>query len=384
MKILYVIHDNKKGGAAISCLDMLAQVMKSNEVFVITPHKEGYLPQQLDRMGVRHMNAHYFWWLVERPASPVMQFMKKMLYFFLVRMNRLEAGRISVLLSKEKFDLIHSNSSVIDFGAILAKKMNIPHIWHIRELARELNYLPVKKEQKIYEYMRNHAAVMIAISKAVAEKMRELTGFDNIAMVYNGIEGSNMIEKKEFPKENEPIRFLITGNIYREKGQLTALRAARELVLQGETAFHLFVAGRGEAEDLRQFVMAADLTAYITFCGQIDDMKKLRAKTDVEIVGTKWEAFGRVTVEAMRASNPVIGTNAGGTKELIADGQNGFLFEFGDHQALAEYMKRFIHDPKLIEKMGKQAYQSVSGKFTSQQNAAEILEIYGRTVKSGY
>lgn len=383
MKILYVTHDNKKGGAAISFLDMLAQVMKSNEVFVITPHKKGYLPQQLDKLGVKHMNAHFFWWFVERPADPALQFLKKMVYSFLIKINRLEAGRISALLSKEKFDLIHSNSSVIDFGAILAEKMQLPHVWHIREIARELNYLPVKKEQKIYKYMRNHATVMIAISKAVAEKMRGLTGFDNIAMVYNGIEESNTNQKKKFPNDKGIVSFLVAGNIYREKGQLTAIYAVQKLVLEKETAFHLFVAGRGETESLKQLVKEANLTPYITFCGQVDDMKALRAKTDVEIVGTKWEAFGRVTVEAMRASNPVIGTNAGGTKELITDGQNGFLFEFGDYQALAEYMKRFIHDSKLIEEMGKQAYQSVLGKFTSQQNAVEILKIYGRTVKSG-
>lgn len=46
----------------------------------------------------------------------------------------------------------------------------------------------------------------------------------------------------------------------------------------------------------------------------------MRKKIDVELVCSRSEAFGRVTIESMMSSNPVIGANTGGTKELIIEG----------------------------------------------------------------
>lgn len=383
LKILYVIHDNKKGGAAISFLDMLDRIRKDNEVFVIVPHKNGYLTHELDKRGVKYMSAHYFWWFVEKPSSKAMQTFKKIIYTILTKVNEYDAARIVKSLQTENFDLVHTNSSVVDFGAILAEKMNLPHVWHIREVVKELDFLPVYRESVIYAYMKEHANVMIAISAAVAEKMKQLTQCNKIEVVYNGMTESNTIMKTRFPKRGEKISFLSTGNICREKGQLTIVRAIDELVSRGETNFHVFFAGRGRVKEISQLIAKSNLASYVTFLGQVDDMKRLRNKTDVEIVATKWEAFGRATVEAMQASNPVIGTNLGGTTELIIQNKNGFLFEWDDYRTLAEYMKIFISNPEKIGIMGKAAYQSVMGKFTSEENEIKIQEIYERVVKYG-
>ena len=149
-----------------------------------------------------------------------------------------------------------------------------------------------------------------------------------------------------------------------------------ELCKQRINGFKIYLAGGGDFEEPRSLVAENSLQNVVEFCGFVDDMQQLRKEVDVEIVACKYEAFGRVTIEAMRMSNPVIGTNTGGTPELISDGVNGFLFEYGDYVQLAECMKKYILDHALVGQMGARAYQTTKGKFTPDENAKRVLEVY--------
>ena len=62
MKVLFIVHENKKGGAALSFLDTLKGISKQHDVYVLTPHKKGFIPDKLDELGIKHHAAHYFWW----------------------------------------------------------------------------------------------------------------------------------------------------------------------------------------------------------------------------------------------------------------------------------------------------------------------------------
>ena len=52
---------------------------------------------------------------------------------------------------------------------------------------------------------------------------------------------------------------------------------------------------------------------------------------DVILVCSQWEAFGRITVEAMLTGKAVIASANGGTTELIKDGENGLLYTYGNY-----------------------------------------------------
>lgn len=93
----------------------------------------------------------------------------------------------------------------------------------------------------------------------------------------------------------------------------------------------------------------------VEFVGFVSDMKTLRENCDVELVCSKKEAFGRVTIEAMLSSNPVIASNAGANPELVRDGENGFLYTYNVADDLAKNMEKFIGNVELLKKMGEKA-----------------------------
>lgn len=381
MNILYIVHDNKKGGAALSFLEMISYISKEHNVYVLTPHKNGFLPQKLDEMQIPHSNAHYFWWKTALPSNPILAFFRSCIYSILNLWNPIEAKRIKKQISNMKFDIIHSNSSVINFGALLSKETGIPHIWHLREYGEEdFSLKKVIAETKYSREMNEYAVGYIAISKSIKQKFSSIVGESKIYHIYNGVSEDYQYEKK-FEDDLPPkVKFLIAGNYCKEKGQDDVIKAVLELRKQKIDDFEVYLAGNGDFAKPKRLAAEYDLENYVTFCGLVDDMVQLRKEVDVEIVASKCEAFGRVTIEAMRMSNPVIGTNAGGTPELISDGKDGFLFEYGDYIGLAECMKKFIDNRQLIRQMGQNSYGEMKDKFTPMQNAIYIMDLYKQIV----
>jgi glycosyltransferase involved in cell wall biosynthesis len=88
------------------------------------------------------------------------------------------------------------------------------------------------------------------------------------------------------------------------------------------------------------------------------------------------EAFGRVTVEAMRAGLPVCGTRSGGTPEIIDHGVNGLLSMAGDVQGLAANLMSLESDEPLRRALATGALQT-SERFQRDRHDDELVTILG-------
>ncbi len=101
----------------------------------------------------------------------------------------------------------------------------------------------------------------------------------------------------------------------------------------------------------RKLINSAVNDRRIEFCGrfQPDDLSKIHESIDVLIVPSVWyENSPNVILEAFALKTPVIASNLGGMAELIVDGQNGFVFEVGDAEHLAEKIKELINHPEIL------------------------------------
>ena len=179
------------------------------------------------------------------------------------------------------------------------------------------------------------------------------------------------------------VTFLIAGNFHEGKHQELAIEACRILHERGIRGARLVIAGASSALkasklfEERLHDEARKLPeGTVTFAGYVSDMAALRKKTDVELVCSGMEAFGRVTAEAMLSSNPVIGADSGATPELIADGENGLLFESGSAEALAEKMRYFLEQPEEIARMGANAYNGAKKHFPARKNTDAVEQLY--------
>lgn len=79
-----------------------------------------------------------------------------------------------------------------------------------------------------------------------------------------------------------------------------------------------------------------------------------------------------VVMEAMANNVPVVATNAGGTGELVKDGENGFLCEINNTEEIYQKLKQLIENDKLRQKFIDAAYQTIADRFTFKQSIDKL------------
>lgn len=378
LSILYVAHEGHMGGASKSLLT-LAKIMKSrgHNVTVLVPFKNSEMYRKLEENEIATICNLYMWWQYPKNEGHFIEYIYKLGY----GVNRVSLNKIVRKVSKYKFDIIHSNSSVIEIGLKISEKLNIPHVWHFREFGKEdLGTEYIKGREKSLDIVNKSESNLIYISNAMKEYYSKWIDSNKGLIIYNGIGQEYLFEKTEQNYNTDGvISFLISGALQPGKGQEAVIKAVAILKKQGISNFKVFIAGRSIADYdkvLKRLCEKEKITDNIVFIGFVENMLELRKKMDVELVCSKKEAFGRVTVEAMMSSNPVIASRSGANPELVEDGVNGFLYSLDSVDELAECMKKMINNTEQMKIMGKNAYSMSKDRFTAEKNAIEIEKYY--------
>ncbi len=381
LNIIYIGHERKLGGASL-CLVTMAKEMKAlgHKVCVILPFGSCPVAKVLREEGIKVYSVFFGWWMEPMYWKGGM----KLCFAVLYRLEWLAVWRISRIAKKEKADIIHSNTSVIDVGCRAALKCQIPHIWHFREfgdLDHRLVFLKGRKES--LRFISESQSYNIYISKSLRNHYSDLPNLDKQnCVIYDGVSPRylNYTEKNE---KEDKVFFLIAGNFQRNKRQDIVVKAVKILNDEGIDNYKVIMAGGiADTKDSRQYVrelkkyIEKEKLEHIEMAGYVSDMNALRRKVHVEIVPSVMEAFGRVTVEAMLSGNPVLASDTGANKELIEEGKTGWFFKEGDAAALAEKMKYILANKKMISLMGRVAYQEAKEKYLSERNTKDIERLY--------
>ena len=377
MRVLLIAHEKNLGGASRSMINLIDALKGKVEFFVVLPYSEGEVAEELKKRGVYCFYFPMKWWFKHKDSRLKWIYHEIKWHCIDQFINIRTAHFLKKIIKDFSIDLIHTNVSVINVGGLLHRMTGIPHIWHIREFGQEdMDLYPVCSKKKTYG-MISESSTVITVSKSLKEKYEGLLDGKIPKVVYNGVGTENYISLKEKPSvTGREVRFLITGHLSRGKGQSLAIKAADILISEGETDFILYIAGRGDKKSLESLKAYKRNVDHIVFLGQVDNMPECRKNMDVELVCSRSEAFGRVTAEAMMSAMPVIGSDSGGTPELIEDGVTGFLFSKGDVSDLAEKMKYFLHYKEGIYEMGEKAQQFAMTHFTKEIMADNIYKEY--------
>lgn len=379
MKILAVAHEKELNGASLSLLEIIDCLSVRHQFWVLTCYGEGAFYEALKVREIPVIVQPFERWM-KRKNHPLKWLLKSLRWRLVESIeNQKAAYVIEKLIQEKEIDLIYTNTRVVDIGLRCARLTGKPHVWHFREFGEEdFNMYPLLTAREHFGSIEKNTDVIICNSKAVYDKFsRKIHGKTKLCVVYNGIP-----EPEEKSRHmNEKIRFLITGRVSEAKGQLDAVLAAKELMKRGHTQFELLVAGPQKESYLELQNEAEACDGLVKFLGMRKDMSYLRSITDVELVCSRKEAFGRVTVEAMLAGNPVIGKNAGGTAELIEDGKNGFLYEPGNIKELADKMEELINNQDRIKVMGNYAADYAKNRFLIEDCARKIETVFMNVCK---
>lgn len=374
MKALFVAHCTDFSGANKSFYSIIQQLKDKITIIVLVNQKDGELIEKLQLIGIKVLFTKYGWWVTAPRKNLVKQIYRKCVDLNNYKKSSL-TGSFVEMLKQERFDFVYTNTSTVDIGARIAETLNIPHFWHVREFGKEdFGFKPLVSDTYRNETF-NKAKKVIAISEAIKRKYASIVPESKIVRIYNGFEIDQLKAEESYHDLKSKISILVTGQVCEGKGQIQAIEAVSNLYKKGYPV-KLMLAGSVDHSYLDPVLRKyREYSEWLTVLGQIKDVYKLRNDIDIELVCSRSEAFGRVTLEAMLHSIPVIGSNAGGNPELITDGENGLLFEYGHPEDLEKCILKLATNKNLYESIVRNAFE-FSLQFTIEKTAQQVYETF--------
>jgi len=168
------------------------------------------------------------------------------------------------------------------------------------------------------------------------------------------------------------------GRFSPEKRPEWFLEACRRVALRFPEARFLMVGDGPSLAEVRRRAGEASLDSKVIFTGFRDDTPDLIAAMDVLLLTSSQEGLPNAILEAMAAARPVVTTDVGGCRELVAEGTTGHLVPPDDPEGLAEKTVRVLSAPDRGRAMGEAGRRRVFSEFSADVMAGRFRELYLR------
>lgn len=194
--------------------------------------------------------------------------------------------------------------------------------------------------------------------------------FVNNRLVNNNYEllpgsGCNLKENEYVPiSESDTIRFIFIGRVMELKGIDEYLDAAK-VIKEKYSNTEFIIAGWNEEKKYKELIESYEKAGIVSYIGFRNDIKEWIQSSHCTVLPSRGgEGVPNVLLESAATGRVCIGSDIAGTKDVIKDGETGFLFEVGNSQALCEKMVTFINMPYSEKQMmGQKARKHIEDNF---------------------
>jgi D-inositol-3-phosphate glycosyltransferase len=238
----------------------------------------------------------------------------------------------------------------------LGNKRDFIHTWQYRKLDAFVAPLPILAEQA---------------------KRQTVVPADKIKIIPHGIDQSTLTvrmvrtaARRELNLPLDPTIIGIIGRLDPKKGQHIGIEALSIVHSKGLTP-HLLIIGDptlnendGYEKHLHDLVAKFNLTEFVHFRPHLAKVEVAYGAMDIFVLTSQSETYGLVTIEAMTSGLPVIGTDSGGTVNLIDHEKNGLKFPSEDAPKLAESLMKYMSDPSYASRLAAQGRADALARYS--------------------
>lgn len=292
------------------------------------------------------------------------------------------------LIKTEKFDIVHTHLN--SFGGIVAKLAGAPVIIHTRHgvfwSEDELNKISFA-DRYFQKLKSNFFDMTIAIGEYEKKTLIEKFNYDEkkITTTINGVdvdEINSKVDKFKTKAELFGTDDLIAGLVVRLEKQkgLNFLLDAVNLIKDKISGIKFVVIGNGsQREELINKRNSLGLENNILFLDYKKNILDYVYNFDFMILTSLWEGMSYAVQEAMALSKPVIALtspNVSGVKEIIVNGETGYLIESDYVNELAKYILVLSKDINRRLKLGRAAMEREKNYFPEWKTASDMEFVY--------
>ncbi len=286
--------------------------------------------------------------------------------------------KILKAIKEKEIDIIHANTRVTQVLSFLAQRacgkpyISTCHGFFKKRLFRRIFPCWGDKVIAISEPVKEHLIHDFKVNEA------------DIRVIHSGIDinrfsvqnpESRVASKNKLGLKDAPV-IGIVARLSEEKGHTYLIKAMREVTASIPGA-QLLIIGEGRTkEELLKLVEAYGLGKNVFIFPPVGDTQEVLSCMDLFVLPSLKEGLGLALMEAMACGIAVIGTDVGGIKSLIRDGDNGLLVRPADSAGLSRAILELLNNTEKAKSMGDNARVFIKENFSQEKMVSETERVY--------
>ena len=239
-------------------------------------------------------------------------------------------------------------------------------------------------EKMVTSVARRMIDVVVANSSAAAtHAATHGVPRDRIRVIRNGVmiphvpsAGERTARRTELGASADQVVIGCVAN-YRDVKRLDVLLDAVAPLIREGLPIRVELIGEGPMRpDLERHVRDDGIASQVCFHGLLSSPEPFYAAFDIAVQSSEREGLPNVLLEAGAAGRAVVATAAGGTSEIVIDGETGLVVPVGDTAALGTALRRLVLDTDLRVRFGMAARDHIERTFGMDRFVSEFATLY--------
>lgn len=375
LRILHVIPNVVKGGAQRIALDICNQLQNSSGIEVALLYWEGENQFEFltDNLNIRKIKIQF-----------ELSFSGK---------HKIDISEFEAFVDIFEPDIIHSHLYPAELVSRENTRENIRYITHCHDNIRQfqkwsLKTLSSKKKavenlerKRLMKRYRKCDNQFIAISKDVQfylNKNLPKSLVNNIHLLPNGFNYEDFFSDVK-SNLSDPVRLINVGNFIPKKNQQFLLEVQQRLNRDKINAELIFIGEGTTFQELKERSKTLGIEN-VKFLGKQDNIADLLKEATIYVHSALYEPFGLVILEAMAAGLPVVSLDGEGNRDVISDGENGFLVAQGDIETFVHRINELIENKELYNRIARSGQESAK-KYDIRNYTDQLIQIYQHALR---
>lgn len=373
------------GGAERQALKLARQLIKKGvQVTVVTGLWDWGQPRRETIDGVP-VHRHFTGWSLFniRGGGRVTQYLYMLslfLYFFLYR---------------SKYDFIHCHTAMFSAPVVVLAGKFFGKKNLIRAMASgswgDIKRLKEGEGGTIWgtKWMVNQlkdADCVVALNQQVSTELAEINILpDRVVHIPNGVETESQTVKTDY-QLSDTITITFVGRLHAQKGLDTLLHAFKKVTIdEPNIQWQLQLLGHGTRRaQYEALAQELAIDRLVNFVGQVSSPLEYLQKSDLFVLPSRSEGMSNALLEAMAIGLPCIVTSIPGNEDMIIHDQNGLLVPLDNPGELARAIISVVANQQLREKLGRNALDTVSKRYSIDSVAEQYNALYARLLQHNH
>ena len=285
-------------------------------------------------------------------------------------------------------EIIHTQLNYANIhGSLAAWRIGIPVVASLHNASVHLHrYKPYRIQLETIA-LRKISERIVACGYTVARVQQHRFPGKELAVIPNPVpeqpaipaDQRNDVRNRYLP-DGKGILVISVGRLIPEKGYPDLIRAIALVNQEYAGLVKMLIVGKGFLlEGLRQEVEQAGQQGAIELLGERNDVPQLLAASDIYLSGSHYEGQSLAVLEAMASGLPVVVTDAGDNRRVIADGC-GLVLPPGKPELLAQALADLVKNPQERKRLGNNASMSVRKDFSAEKWVDQLLDLYSEVL----